>query len=585
MKQFRISFALLLFLGFSLLSQAQTIFDLNEKLGRGINYGNMFEAPSETAWGNPWQDDYPEIISNLGFNHVRIPIRWEPAVRSSAVAPYTIEPAFLTRIKEVVDKTLENNLMAIVNMHHHEALYEDPAGNKARFLAQWEQISAFFKDYSEDVVFEIMNEPHGNLSPTLWNEYYQDALEVIRVDNPTRAVLIGTADYGGLGGLPQLELPEDDDHVIVTIHYYNPFPFTHQGAEWVGEHADEWVGTEWLDTDLEREVIENEFSYLKTLAAEKNIPVNIGEFGAYSKADLVSREKWTTFLGRYFEEQGWSWAYWEFSAGFGIYEPNGQTYVDELVNALIHNEMPEPATYERTTLYQSDFSTDNDGWSLAANNGASAQLNRANNALSVNISSVGSQNWHIQLSKNGFSLQAGKKYSYSFTGSATDSRATSCYLGKSSDPWTQYSSTGATLTTTEQTFSGVLDMTESDGSARMVFDLGSSTENVTIKNIKVEELEYKAPGEKPTDPVDPPLNIETGQLIDTYPNPNHGLLNIQNSKDYHEFTLVSMQGHVLLRSELSAGLNTIDLTSAPKGLCLGILTGHQDRAIIKVLNQ
>src|SRR5690606_14670209 len=48
---------LLLFTGSALVLPAQNrlpAFEMNERLGRGINIGNTFEAPTETEWGNPW---------------------------------------------------------------------------------------------------------------------------------------------------------------------------------------------------------------------------------------------------------------------------------------------------------------------------------------------------------------------------------------------------------------------------------------------------------------------------------------------------------------------------------------------------
>ncbi|MBN2774423.1 MAG: cellulase family glycosylhydrolase, partial [Prolixibacteraceae bacterium] len=144
-------------------AQREKAFEINQKLGRGVNFGNMFEAPSEGEWGAVWKTEYSKMISELGFSHVRIPIRWEPESRSSIVPPYTINPNFLNRMKQVVDSALNNGLYAIINMHHHEALYENPTGNKARFLAQWQQIADFFKDYPDSLLFEILNEPHGNL--------------------------------------------------------------------------------------------------------------------------------------------------------------------------------------------------------------------------------------------------------------------------------------------------------------------------------------------------------------------------------------------------------------------------------------
>ncbi|MEQ8413107.1 MAG: hypothetical protein RIB71_01525 [Imperialibacter sp.] len=56
-------------------AQTASSFDVNDRLGRGINMGNSFEAPTEDAWSNPWQPEYFKIIADLGFQHVRLPVR------------------------------------------------------------------------------------------------------------------------------------------------------------------------------------------------------------------------------------------------------------------------------------------------------------------------------------------------------------------------------------------------------------------------------------------------------------------------------------------------------------------------------
>ena len=91
-------------------AQQPNIFEINKNLGKGINMGNMFEAPSETEWGNPFRDDYFKRISELGFNHVRIPVRWDVSTRTLLSDPYTINPSFFDRIKYVIDKALAENL-------------------------------------------------------------------------------------------------------------------------------------------------------------------------------------------------------------------------------------------------------------------------------------------------------------------------------------------------------------------------------------------------------------------------------------------------------------------------------------------
>ena len=308
-------------------------FEINNRLGRGINIGNTFEAPSETTWGNPWNPGFVKIIADLGFDHIRVPVRWEP--RSMEHPPYTIDPDFLERIKGVIDEALKHGLHVIINMHHHQKMLNDPQGEKERFLSQWDQIASYFSNYPDSLLFEIFNEPHGDFTAEMWNEFFPQALSKIRATNPLRTVLVGTAEWGGLGGLRHLEMP-DDPNLILTIHYYNPFRFTHQGASW-SNGADAWVGTTWDDTDEERQAVKNDFEFALDYSKRHNIPIHIGEFGAYSAADMDSRARWTTYVTRFFEQMGFSWAYWEFSAGFGIYDRDAGRLRQELVDALLHN--------------------------------------------------------------------------------------------------------------------------------------------------------------------------------------------------------------------------------------------------------
>ncbi len=550
-----------LFLLLSLLLHSQTrdkAFLINKELGRGINYGNMLEAPSEAAWGNPWKRNYPEIIADLGFNHVRIPVRWEPVERSSSSQPYTINPTFLNRVKEVVDASQEQGLYTIINMHHHEALFDNPWGQKDRFLTQWRQIAEFFKDYDDKLLFEILNEPHGNLSAELWNDYLVEALEIIRETNPDRVVLIGTPEFGGLGGLPLLEIPSDPN-LILTIHYYNPFQFTHQGASWVEGNAEDWLGTKWIDSDLERSVIQNEFKGLVDRSKREGIPVHIGEFGAFGTADIESREKYTTYLARYFESMDWSWAYWEFSAGFGIYNPSNGSVVEPLVRALLSNELSEPLIYQRKTVYNSDFTTANDGWNAFGHQGAQTTLS-LNESLQMDISNGGTELWHVQLLKTPINLQRGKKYVFSFTGKADAERTINFNVGMDSDPWTTYGSGTATLGTDTTSFFTVFDMQTSDPEARIGFDMGLSETNVTITKVMLEELTL----ENATILQVP----EIAQVI-VFPNPVTESLYIKSKGG--RVLIFNTKGKIHQIHEVSTGISTIDVQSLIPGVYFAVI--------------
>lgn len=562
----------------NILAQDRTkAFEVNNRLGRGINMGNAFEAPSETAWSNPWKPEYWRIISELGFTHVRVPIRWEPADRSMAAAPYTIYPVFLNRIKQVVDTALKYNLHVILNMHHHDALFANPTGQKDRFLAQWRQIGEFFQSYSDSLLFEVLNEPNGNLTAEMWNQYFPDALAEIRKTNPNRIVVMGTAEWGGLGGLSKLEVP-DDENIILTIHYYNPFQFTHQGAEWSGEQSQAWLGTKWLDTEADREVIHNEFKVAKSFSETHNLPVHIGEFGAYSKADLASRVRWTTYLSRWFEQQGFSWAYWEFSAGFGIYNPTTKKILEPLANALLINEIPEPARVEATSVYTSNFTTSNDGWNLQVNSGsgASGSMTRSGAKLNIGITNGGTQGWHVQLVKGNIPLQAGKTYRVSFRASAPTARSFTAYTGKASDPWNSYSGYNSFYVTPEEDrYSYVFTPNTADAAARMVFDLGNVSSGISVWDIRIESIVI----------IPTSAGMSMKPQLKFYPNPFDNELFIDNTENFEYLDIINLAGTKLSTHKLQRGINQLTMVNLKSGVYFLRLNSEGSAETIKIIKR
>ena len=118
-------------------------------------------------------------------------------------------------------------------------------------------------------------------------------------------------------------------------HYYQPFNFTHQGASWVGQQSNAWLGTEWTGTDKEKQDIISHLDQAVKWANENQLPLFMGEFGAYSKADMDSRARWTEFVAREAEKREMSWAYWEFGAGFGVYDRARGEWNEPLLNALM----------------------------------------------------------------------------------------------------------------------------------------------------------------------------------------------------------------------------------------------------------
>jgi endoglucanase len=211
---------------------------------------------------------------------------------------------------------------------------QHPEEHGRRFLALWEQIANHYERYPADLLFELLNEPQDELGPELWNPLLKEAMAVIRDTNPERNIIVGSTDWYSIKTPSRLQLPEEEKHVIVSIHYYSPFQFTHQGAEWI-PGSDPWLGTTWQGTSPEKQAIIRDFDLAAAWAERNNRPIYLGEFGAYSKADMASRALWTEFVARQAEEMGMSWAYWEFCAGFGAYDKTVSQWNEQLLEALI----------------------------------------------------------------------------------------------------------------------------------------------------------------------------------------------------------------------------------------------------------
>lgn len=300
-------------------------------LGRGVNFGNALEAPEEGAWGLTLSEELFAAADEAGFDTIRLPVRWSG--HALEAAPYTIDPAFFARVDWAVDQGLGRGQTVVLNMHHYAEIMSDPAGQRERYLALWRQIAERYRERPPQLVFELLNEP-SEMSAAEWNGLMRAALETVRASNPTRTVVIGGVEWNSLSTLDQLDLPADDPNIIATFHYYEPFEFTHQGAEW-NDDAQAWLGTTWEATPDQLADLRGDLDAVAAWSKRNNRPVWLGEFGAYRYGDMESRVRWTSAVAREAEARGVDWAYWEFAAGFGIYDPQTGAWNAPLRTALI----------------------------------------------------------------------------------------------------------------------------------------------------------------------------------------------------------------------------------------------------------
>lgn len=302
------------------------------KLGRGVNFGNALEAPRGQFWGLKLKPEYFDRVKQAGFQSVRLPVRWSDYTERSA--PYEIEHEFLRQVDQWVDCAERAGLNMVLNVHHYEEMYHKPEDELPRFLAIWKQIADHYKNRSDYLYFELLNEPHDHLTASLWNDIIKQTVSIIRMSNPRRSLIVGPVHWNSISALEQLQLP-DDPGLIVTVHYYEPFDFTHQGASWAPDHVRKLSNVTWQEKPEELAALQKRFDQAVDWSRKHGRPIYLGEFGAYSAAPLDSRIRWTKAVVREAERRGFSWAYWEFGAGFGIYNPSHDVWREPLLHALI----------------------------------------------------------------------------------------------------------------------------------------------------------------------------------------------------------------------------------------------------------
>lgn len=316
--------------------QAQQVdaFEQNRRLGRGVNiigYDPLWRSRTDARF----QEKHFRLLKEAGFQSVRINLHAFGHMDKSQ--SWLLRPTWFETLDWAVSQTTNAGLQAILDCHEFNRMGEAPEEHKAQFLAFWKQISAHYEKAPPSVMFEILNEPNKKLTPALWNQYLAEALTLIRERNPTRTVIVGPAFWNSVDHLKELDLPATDRNLIVTVHYYKPMEFTHQGASWSSHKVKR--GINW-GSDSERQAVRDDFSKVNSWAKEQQRPILLGEFGAYDQAPLEARIRYTDFVARAAEDLGWSWSYWQFDSDFILWDMKADRWFEPILKALIPPKRP-----------------------------------------------------------------------------------------------------------------------------------------------------------------------------------------------------------------------------------------------------
>lgn len=317
---------------------------------RGVNISHWLSQNYEARpFAAPWFDEEDVAwIAQQGFDHIRYPVDGRLIVDANG----DVDPARLEAFDRALRWTRDHDLGAILDIHFLEGadfgrdgesrtVYNDPV-LRERAARLWRQLAARYRGEDAGLRFEVLNEP---VAPEnhLVNAFMADMVRAIRTEEPTRVVYVTSNRWSGFGTVGDVVFP-DDPHVALTLHFYEPFVFTHQRASWIGVDArmplipfpgvvpdlagkvpeGHWIAGQ-SGRELTVEEIDAAFAKVAAWAAEHAAgrEIHVGEFGAFQPADPDSRRRWIAAVRAAAERHGFGWAVWDYQGGFAVRNADG----------------------------------------------------------------------------------------------------------------------------------------------------------------------------------------------------------------------------------------------------------------------
>jgi endoglucanase len=322
---------------------------------RGVNFSGWFEAYSAQgiSFTRYAEEDFANVKS-LGADVVRLPIRMHSM--TTGAPAYTLDPLLLKFLDSAVRWAEKHELYIIIDNHSFDPVEPTAHDIDTILIPVWEQIARRYKDRGNYVIYEVLNEPHG-ISDSRWGEIQGRVIDAIRRIDQKHTIMVGGTDYNSLAKL--FAMPEyADKNLVYTFHFYDPYLFTHQGANWGGppvlttlagvpfpadyqrmpKVSGALKGT-WVESSLNYSYHHDAttakvYSTLDRAVAfsrMRDVPVFCGEFGVYMiQSPPEDRVIWYGVVSGALDRRNIARASWDYFGGFGIFnnEWGGDFFAD-----------------------------------------------------------------------------------------------------------------------------------------------------------------------------------------------------------------------------------------------------------------
>ncbi len=284
------------------------------------------------------------FIRASGLQYVRLCIDPVQLTQNGLGSPES--SAALARIDRVLDEVRQADLAVLITIFPKDDYKQQltTAAGEQDFPKLWHFLATHLAQRDpERVFFDVINEPEVR-DPEQWDRLQAATVEAIRAVDTQHTLIVCGSSYSGLYDLLRMK-PVRDRNVIYTFHWYEPYPFTHQGATWgsadwrffhnipypatpddlrvqlaaVPDDTARYTLLEYALNGWNRTGIRERLQAARQWAEEHGVPVICNEFGAYREtAPPASRSRYLRDVREDLESLHIGWAMWDYSGGFGM---------------------------------------------------------------------------------------------------------------------------------------------------------------------------------------------------------------------------------------------------------------------------
>ena len=280
-----------------------------------------------------------ELLKKLGFKSIRLPVAFK-YFQSKHIPD--------EQVLDCIDKAWKlcrtYGFKMIIDYHYGDLADNNYQTATAEIINTWAMIAKKYRNTDENsLFFELYNEPPP-ISPQVWKDAAYNIVTAIRSIDKQRTLLVGASNYNSIYELSRF-VRLKDENIIYTFHFYEPFFFTHQGADWVGNQMattgvpfpysvekfpplnQKAKGT-WGETNYYKYKIDgNERSVQDKLQIVKNwgnkytVPLLCGEYGSYDKyADEQSRCNYIKAVKKSLKQLNMPGILWDYNTNFSPFK-------------------------------------------------------------------------------------------------------------------------------------------------------------------------------------------------------------------------------------------------------------------------